>query len=318
MIVSILDAENRVDEAAAITALIAGVSAIAKSKKTLVLQYTDAGMTSILDILSGREIKGNEIRDIYSYDDDGLDALLLRAETSDLTKEHYDECVTKLLEKDNMFDVIRPTAKSNLYELTEDGALKNILINAKPIYDYVFVLIPGDKAKRRKLVTDLSDEDIVIVPQGKDIGSVDVSNGKTNVLVKDYEADSRFDLSGMRKKYGVKKIYTIPHNVGFRDAVMLESLLDFILRNRKDIKGDDNYLLTSSLNELMGRYVSDNHDEDEEISLETAVAGSYLVKDDLTLLPESSVQEVNVKRGLFGRKKSSQILIDLPEDRGGK
>lgn len=315
MIVSIMDKENHLDEAAAITALIGGISAITKSKKTLVLQYTDQGAVSILDILSGREIKENEIRDIYSYDDAGMDALLLRAETSDLTKEHYDECVTNLLEKENMFDVVRPTSKPDLYEMTDDGALKSILTNARAIYDYIYVLIPADKAKRHDLVTGLTDEDIVIVPQGKDVGAVDIGNGKTIILVKDYEADSRFDLGGMRKKYGAKKIYTIPHNVGFRDAVIQETLLDFILKNRKDIKGDDNYSLTSSLNELMERFVSDGNDDGNELGLREAGTKAHLSSDDATILPESAIQEVNVKRGLFGRKKGSQIMIDLPADK---
>lgn len=315
MIISIMDVENQLSDAAAITALVAGISAIAKSKKTLVLQYTDSGTASILNILSGKEIRENEIRDVYSYDDAGLDALLIRAETSDLTKEHYDECVTKLLEKENMFDVIRPTSKPDLHELADNDALKNIIVNARSIYDYVFVMIPADKEQRRKLVTGLTDEDIIIVPQGKEVGAVDVSNGKTNLLVRDYEPDSRFDLGFMRKKYGIKRIYTVPHNVGFRDGVIMENVLDFILKNRKDIKGDDNYPLTSSLNELMGRYVSDDTEDDDEAMFINTDQRSHLHKEQATILPETAVQEVNVRRGLFGRKKGMQIMIDLPTDK---
>lgn len=315
MIVSIMDAENNLEAATAITALISGFSAIAKSKKTLVLQYTDSGTASILNVLSGKEIRENEVRDIYSYDDNGLDALIIRAETSDLTKEHYDECVTKLLDKENMFDVIKPTSKPDLYELTDDNALRNIIVNARVIYDYVFVMIPADKEKRRDLVTSLTDEDIIIVPQGKDVGAVDVSNGKTNLLVKDYEADSRFDLGFMRKKYGIKKLYTIPHSVGFRDAVIMESLLDFILKNRRDIKSDDNYPLTSSLNKLMSRYVSDDTEDDSDTLMINTESQNHLHRDTLTMLPESAIQEVNVSHGLFGRKKGLQIMIDLPESK---
>lgn len=324
MIVSIMDAENHLDEAAAITALIAGISAVANSKKTLALQYTESDIRSdahsILNILSGKEIKENEIRDVYAYNDDGLDALIIRAETSDLTKDHYDECVAKLLEKENMLDVIRETAKPNLYELTSDEALRNILLNAKEVYDYVFVMIPADKEKRRKLVTELSDADIVIVPQGKNVGDIDISNGKTNLLIKEYEPDSRFDMGYMRKKYRMKKFYTIPHNVGFRDAVITESLLDFILKNRKDIKSDDNYPLTCSLNELISRYMLDDmatEEDEEQTMLRDKDEKIPFHGEQPTVLPESAVQEINVRRGFFGRKKKTHIMIDLSNEKGG-
>ncbi len=322
MIVSILDAENRLDDAASVTALLAGVSAIAKSKKTLALQYTDSGAASILDILCGREITENAIRDIYSFQDDGLDALLMRAETSDLTKEHFDECTTKLLEKENMFDVIKPTTKARLQEQTSDDAIKNILVSAKTVYDYIFVLLPANNIPLGKMVTEFTDEDVVIVPQGKDVGKIDLTDGKTSILIKNYEPESRFDLAGMRKKYGVKKIYTVPHNVGFRDAVIRESLLDFILSNRKNIKGDDNYLLTSSVHELFHRFMTRDNDEEKEESGLSDIPAKEPVRTRTnsakqpTVLPESAVQEVNVKRGIFRRKKSRHIMINLPSGGG--
>lgn len=322
MIISVIDAENQIDDAASAAALLAGVSAVSKSKKTLALQYTDLGAASILDILSGKEIKENAIRDIYSFQDDGLDALLMRAETSNLTKEHFDECATKLLEKENMFDVIKPTTKARLQEQTSNEALKNILISAKSVYDYIFVLLPADNIALGKMITEFTDEDVVLVPQGKDIGKINLSDGKSSILVKDYEAESRFDLAGMRKKYGVKKIYTLPHNVGFRDAVIRQNLLDFILVNRKNIKDDDNYPLTSSVHELFKRFMSkdDSDDEEEEnfIALQAEEAISTRKTSEATILPESAVQEVHVKRGLFRKKKSTQIMINLPSDRGDK
>lgn len=315
MIVSVRDLENNLHDAAAITALIAGVCSVAKSKKTLVLQLTDAvsEQESILSILSGKEIRENSIRDLYNFQDDGLDAILLRAETADLSKEHYDETVTKLLNRENMLDVLRPTAKTSLVDMVKPNHLKMVIQNARDIYEYIFIMIPGNNRTIMELTKELADENIVIIPQGKYTGEIKVENG-TNLIVKEYEADSRFDLAGMRKKYGVKKIYTVPHNVGFRDAVIMENLLDFVLTNRKSIREDDNYLLTASVSSLLSRFVSaDMPLEDEEVQLVKKDEKEKISGDTPTVLPESAVQEVTtVRRKLFGRKTNSEIMIDLP------
>ncbi len=315
MIVSVRDLENNLQDAAAVTALIAGVCSIVKSKKTLVLQLTDAvsAQASVLSVLSGKEIRENSIRDMYNFQDDGLDAILLRAETADLSKEHYDDTVTKMLNRENMFDVFRPTAKSSLLDMVKPELIKTVIRNARDIYEYIFVMIPGNNRGILDLAKEVSDENIVIIPQGRAVGEIR-PDSTTSLIVKDYEPDSRFDLAGMRKKYGVKKLYTVPHNVGFRDAVIMENTLDFILTNRKTIRDDDNYMLTASVNVLLSRFVSaDTPLEDERPLLAPKEEKKTGAGDIPSVLPESAVQEVTtVKRGLFRKKKASQIMIDLP------
>ncbi len=318
MIVTVRDLENNLYDAAAITALIAGVCSIAKSKKTLVLQFTNAvpEQASVLNILSGRDIRENSIRDLYNFQDDGLDAILLRAETADLSKEHYNDTVTKLLTKENMFDVFRPTAKSSLLDMTKPELLKAVITHARDIYEYIFLMLPSDSRQLLKMAKEIADENIVIVPQGKYAGEVK-TDSTVSLIVKEYEPDSKFDLSGMRKRYKVRKLYTVPHNVGFKDAVITENLLDFILTNRKTIRDDDNYMLTASISDLLSRFVSaDTPSEDEEAAFTTKSEQERRTAESPTVLPESAVQEVmTVRKGLFRKKKNNQIMIDLPADK---
>lgn len=245
MIVSVRDAENNLADGAAVTALLAGITSISKSKNTLALQFTEGMDVSVLDILSGKAIRMNRIKESFSYMDDGLDALFLRAETADLTKEHYDECVTPLLEKENMLDVLKPTRSHRIGGIVSSETLKNVLRHAEEVYDYVFVLLPDDKGLL-ELTSAYTKEDILVVSQGRQIQE-DKLGEKTCLVVKDFEPLSRYDVPSMKKKYGKRKIYTVPHNVEYRDNVINQTLLDFLLTNKKNIKEDENYLFTSSI-----------------------------------------------------------------------
>lgn len=307
MIVSVRDAENNLADGAAITALLAGITSISKSKNTLALQFTEGMDASVLDILSGKAIRMNQIREAFSYMDDGLDALFLRAETADLTKEHYDECVTPLLEKENMLDVLKPTRSHRIGGIVSSETLRNVLSHAEDVYDYVFVLLPDDK-ELLTLTSAYTKEDILVVPQGKEIQE-DMLGEKTCLVVKDFEPLSRYDIPSMRKKYGKRKIYTVPHNVEYRDNIINQTLLDFLLTNKKNMKGDENYVFTSSILSMISHYVSDKSADEPEFILPDKPQAGGLVKEEATALPEGAVQEVTVKKGLFRRE--NRIMIDL-------
>lgn len=307
MIVSVRDAENNLADGAAVTALLAGITSISKSKNTLALQFTEGMDVSVLDILSGKAIRMNRIKESFSYMDDGLDALFLRAETADLTKEHYDECVTPLLEKENMLDVLKPTRSHRIGGIVSSETLKNVLRHAEEVYDYVFVLLPDDKGLL-ELTSAYTKEDILVVSQGRQIQE-DKLGEKTCLVVKDFEPMSRYDVPSMKKKYGKRKIYTVPHNVEYRDNVINQTLLDFLLTNKKNIKEDENYLFTSSILSMVSRYISDQGGDEPELTLQDKPQAGGLVSEEATVLPEGAIQEVTVKKGLFRRE--SRIMIDL-------
>lgn len=312
MVISIRDANGRTKNTVTAAGLIGGITAVSKSKNTLILQFTPAGELSILDVMAGKSIKENQIQSIYNFSDDGLDGIAIRADSNDLSKEHFDECVTPLLEKDNMLDVLKPTKSENYRDVLSEEIFENIIKGAKSVYEYVYIILPRDEDDKKlvDMVMGYTDEDLVIVPQGPK-QEVDLSNQKTNLVIINYEASSKFDLHSMKKAYGVKKLYTIPYSVACRDARISETLLDFIILNRKDLKTDDNYSLFSSLNTLIERYVTNkDDDEEEEVKLEEQPQADVKVQQPQDVLPEDSVQEVIVRKGLF-KKKEKKIMINM-------
>lgn len=316
MIISVRDAGGKTKNAAIVAGLVGGITAVGKSKKTLILQFTPAEDISVLDILAGEQIRNNTIESIIKFSDDGIDGIAIRADSNDLTKEHFDECVTDLLEKDNMLDILKPTKSENYREVISEAVFENILQGSKSVYEYVYVILPNMKQDKElvDMVTSYTDEDLVVVSQGpKQEVSLDK---KTHLVVNNYGATSKYDLYSMKKAYGVKKLFTVPYSVACRDARVSENLLDFIIKNRKDQKGDDNYELFKALYAIVDRYVVDKEEEDEE-ELDTKVKEQPPVLNNLPeeeaqdILPEEAIQEVTVKKkGLFA-KKEKKIMVNM-------
>lgn len=316
MIISVRDISGKTKNAAIVAGLIGGITAVGKSKKTLILQFTAANEVSVLDMLAGMDIRRNSMQSIVKFTDDGIDGIQIRADSNDLTKEHFDECVTDLLEKDNMLDVLKPTRTDNYREVITKEVFENIIKGSSDVYEYVYVILPSMEQDPElvEMVTSHTDEDLVVISQGPK-QNIELSK-KTNLVVINYGSTSKFDLHSMKKAYGVKKMFTVPYSVACRDARVSESLLDYIIKNRKDQKNDDNYELFQALYTIVDRYVVDKEDDGEE-ELEEKVKEQPLlvtetpIPDPQDVLPEDAIQEVVVKKkGLFA-KKEKKIMINM-------
>lgn len=311
MIITIRDANGNVNNSVCAAALIAGMTAITKSKKTLILQFTPPTEKNVLTVMAGKSIRENSL--LYSFQDDGLDSLALKADNNDLSKEHFDECVSPILEKENMLDVLKPTKVEQYKTITSNEVFESIITGSKGVYEYIYIIIPGNADQELSdLVTKQSDEDLLLIRQGEDF-SEPYNNGKTSLVVDDYEESSKYDLHYIKKKCGVKKVYTIPHNVAAMDAMKSETLLDYLLTNRKNMKTDANYNLYSSLLSLIDRFVTDKRQDDEgelEEKFRDNEKAPLLEPEESSILPENAVQEVIVKKGLF-RRKEKNIMINF-------
>ena len=317
MIISIRDANGRTKNAAIVASLVGGITAVGKSKKTLIVHFTKPSEPNALDMLSGTAIKRNTLQSIVKFADDGLDGIAMRADNNDLTKEHFDECVTDLLDKDNMLDILKPHKSEDYRTLVSMDVFENIIQGSKDVYEYVYIVLPSDTQDPElvEFVTSYTDEDLVVISQGPK-QDMDPSNKKTHLVVINYGSTSKFDLHSMKKAYGVKKLFTVPYSVACRDARVSESMLDYIMKNRKDQKNDDNYELFQALYDLVDRYVVDKDDEDEEeledkMKDQKLLVDKHPLADEQDILPEDAVQEVIVKKkGLFA-KKEKKIMINM-------
>ena len=310
MIISIRGKD--IEKAADVTALLSAMTAVVKSKKTLALQLTGFEESSVIDKLVGRILEDNRLNETFKmYQDDGIDAISVRSETMDLTKEHFDQTVTSVLEKQNLFDVLKPTNKKEFYDFVKPEFIKNLLSGAKAVYDYIYVLLP-ENISIIKIVNEYTDENIVVVPQGPVEQFDEIDTAKTSYIIEDYESESIYKTKIAKKGYGTKRVFELPHNYQYRDALIQQTLFDFVRRNKSDIKEDDNYTFTASVMKLLTSYVSgkdEEEDETEELP-DLPENDAFEEPDNIDDIPDDAVQEITVKKGIFG-KKEKRFTADL-------
>ena len=311
MVITIRGLKHGAANAASVTALLSAMVATVKSKKTFVMQLTGYGEPSVIDFLEGKQLAAEEINLGFKvWRDEGIDAITVRAETADLTKEHFDQTVTAISEKENLFDVLKPTQKKEFFDFIQEESIINIIDGAKEFYDYIFILLPENK-EIIDAVAKRAEENIIVIPQGPKVEMENVPE-KVTFIVNDFEKNSIYTIRDIAKDYGVKKLYVLPHNYQYRDAIIQRTLLDFVLKNKKDIKSDVNYEFTNSIMQLLSKYVAgiDEEDEEEEEELpKKKPKKETLIPDDIDDIPDDAIQEIVVKKGLFRKKK--RLTADL-------
>ena len=315
MVITVRGLKHGAASAASVTALLSAMTAIIKSKKTFAMQLTGYGEPSVIDYLEGKQLKAEELNLGFNvWRDEGIDAISVRAETADLTKEHFDQTVTAISEKENLFDVLKPTLKKEFFDFITEESILNIIDGAKNLYDYIFILLPENK-EIIDVVSKRAEQNIVVIPQGPKVKMENVPKNAT-FIINDFEKDSIYTVRDIAKEYGVKKMYTLPHNYQYRDALIQKTLLDFVLKNKKDIKTDVNYEFTHSVIQLLSKYISGMEDDDEEEVEKTEKSTKnknkverQLEADFIEDIPEDAIQEIVVKKGLFKKKK--RLTADL-------
>lgn len=325
MIISITDSENNLKDAGAFAALIGGMTALTKSKPTLIMQLTGFTDESALNIMYGKVIEANTIKDVLgTYSNDGIDGLILEADTGNLAQEHYDECVTPILEKKNMLDILKPTSVPRLLDIIDTDIVSRMITGSKSLstsegYSYVYIVMPNNDPQLYEEVTKYTDEELILVPQIRKLDA-ELPNDKSHFVVKDFEPESKFNLSYLKKMLNVSKIYYVPHNVNFNDAVLDRNVIDFLLRNREAIKNDVNYEFTNSIYNLISRYVSNREDDKEDDEEFEKMKNEYekdVVKlEDMDIIPEDSVQEVTVKKSFW--RKEKKLMVDMHNTKKNK
>ncbi len=295
----------------AITIFTAAMEAFKTNKKVLVMSLRDyknghniedyalpseAGLTDESGMLN---LEG------YSFSDNGLDAVIRRADTDSLNEEQLDMCITPTLLRAKL-DILRST-KEALFEKnlhTRWETIKKILELANRVYDYVFVYIPASNDEFVKKINEISDKNIIVVRQGnKEFVSKENEPyaDKTRYLVTDFEDESVWSERRLKSLYNVKSsMYIMPHNVRFRDAKEDGELIKFAMKNNELNKGDYNYPLFAEAEKLLD--FIDNKEErtafsfDEEIEL----VRKKKRRPELRVYNAPRTEQVTEKTGLFG------------------
>lgn len=312
------EANNDVAGAVSIAAV---MSAAKYNRKTLLIQMTNMHFQNAENMLIGKKKEESQIKlETFRLEDKGIDALVRRADTTKkLTKEHFDMACEPLLKYENMLDSATVTKKEDFeINLTVKDA-RVILKYATDVYDNVFILLNGQNTAVMQELLELSDVYVTCFSQSPNKEIFNSVSGKRALkVVTDYDTTSAYNTMSIKKLYGDKKIYLIPHNSGYRDAYLDGTLLQYILKNMNNTSEDSNYMFMKHVTDLMdGIMGKENWSEEipEPLPLESDASESASESEENVLeeIEEDGfdVSEVEEIKGLFG-KKSTKKVISVP------
>lgn len=304
--------------------LTASLTMFERQKKVLMLSVANSGSVRNIEMLADSYMKQEHdlnmsIAGDFEFEDTGIDALIRQAGANRLTVEHFNNYVTQLSRSRNYLDIAPETTQrdfeTSLVEHPEE--LRLLLENAEDVYGYVFVLADYRNDELVRMVDNFADKIVVTIPQGqKELLPESLNDSKNrkkiNYLVTDYEPESAYGYSVMKKAYGANRFYVLPHNVLFRDAVEDGALVQFAMKNYSVEKTDYNYSLVKALRDLMDHLSGPDKDEKNEKTDDFIHRGTNPVfkENELKELPEENVtiEEVPGKKSFFGRTEGKKVI----------
>lgn len=171
----------------------------------------------------------------------GVNALIRLVTSSKLTSDAIQNYAKPVL-KDRLDILYGMNSKDMDGYLQLVNNLPYIIRKAAEIYDIVFVDVP--KTLEKQYVEDtLKESEIVVCVVNQDVVKLDEFFNKINsnkvlkdkqkiFVIGDYEAKSKFNVTNIRLKYGIKDpIFVLPHNYIFSDACNSGAVVDFLYRN---------------------------------------------------------------------------------------
>lgn len=246
--------------AGAIAVMFAALTSFRTNKRCLVMSLCnpDKGR-NIEDYAYAKymdDMDTNDPDNMFRFDDSGIDALVRRAETSGLNEENFSNCVSPTVQTERALDIIDSSKNDGFEEdiTSRFHIVHEILDVASTMYDYIFIVSNSMNKTLTKYVGEVSNRVVGVVRQTNAIAPIKVNKDaedKYFFLVGDYEQESAYNARFLKKSYGVKHLYVMPHNVKYRDASIQGQLVRFAMRNIEPSKADVNEYMISSLYRLM-------------------------------------------------------------------
>lgn len=298
-IITVTGYNGKKNRAALTVSSLAAMTAMKLNQKTLVIQLVDNNIDTIEGIMAGIGREENMLREEKVIEDEGIDTLLRMVETQKLMKQDFDQAVTPILKAENRLDIASITSNANFVQQLpiKVNEVEQMLMNAKDVYDYIYVLLPTSYASIIKTINELvvdtqasgkkkgsqnDDEEIRRKPL-VDAAIYCVRQGfkmKANVygqnvlyVLTDYDNDSKYKLTDMSKVYcdqtGIigkktrrEKIFKIMRNAGLNDAMLEGRLAAYVREHRELLEDDATYEWTSDILKILN-YISDGNMEEE-------------------------------------------------------
>lgn len=247
MVVSVQGYNGKKSKATQTACCIAGMLALAKGQKTLLLQLTKKDINNVENTFLGTN-SVSAFKDL-SLANTCIDSLLRSVGSTRMSVDDFDQNVTPLIRNvKNLLDITENTNDVNfdLTLLDREDDFVNIVESAKNIYENIILLAMENDCETLEMINENADLSIYCITQGhKKAGH---AYGKKIVyLVTDYEPSSSITLKAIRKQYkegGIMapvNVYKLTRNVSVRDASINGTLLRFIRDNKNCQEYDRNY-----------------------------------------------------------------------------
>lgn len=233
MVITIEGYNMKKNSCTSVAAIIGGMLAAKRSQKTLILQLIGH------DIVTCEKILANIGNDAQTRDQ-SIDGLLSEGDSKKLTKDHFDQYVHHIADKDNLLDVSGITQNKNFliqYPNRLDTILK-VVRNARDIYENVVLLLPTPIGEKNKNDIDEVAETNKLIKTHKDTFNVidektgqekktertlvdcsiycihqgysknyrwEVTGNKILYLITNYDEESYFQENFMERMFDLKK-----------------------------------------------------------------------------------------------------------------
>lgn len=283
MIIAIQGYNGKKNKAVMTTAAFAAMLAMTTSETTLVLQFINRD----IDCIEGMYTPGNKDGGIFGdvreadFSEEGMDPLMRYVDSTKIMKQDFETMCVAMLKAENLLDVA-PVSNSSSFVSTltnKEASIEFLLDNAKEVYTHIILLAPtfkdvrSDDAKVAKILNELADKSIYCVRQGHTQKAPAVYGKNIVYVATDFEQDSEFTLSRLKKQYNTSTEYTllpkkripvykISHNVGCNDAAMSGKLLRFVRSNRQNDITDINHTWSTDIKTLIKAVTGSKEEED--------------------------------------------------------
>ncbi len=180
------------------------------------------------------------------FEDIGIDSLMRNIKISELNEEIIHDSAISLY--NNRVHILPGTTKGNRQQFTTDSsaALPAIINSVNKFYDLVFVdSVPGPSEVFQK-IREEADLIVVTLTQNKNIiddyfFKYHLPEEKTLYFIGRYNDRSCYNLANLERSYHSLKNRTavIPYSVTFMDAVIDGKLMNYMVKNLVNCKGEE-------------------------------------------------------------------------------
>lgn len=190
----------------------------------------------------------------YFYNHLGMDSLIKNIHSNLYSKDTLLKSSLNFLDHGIYYIPQSKHRNKELFEYELNQVIQPFLEKVNEISPITFIDTAGSRNLSTKVI--LSKADLVVVNLSQDPQIIDhffenysSLTSKAVFLLGNYNHNSKFNLTNIRRKYHIKKeqIAVIPYNIAYRDSLINGDTISFLLRNQKCKREDENYYFMKEL-----------------------------------------------------------------------